>query len=231
MRFQELGPDIWACDGPVVDGAAGFRFPTRMIVMRRPDCGLVVWSPVALSEDLRRGCADLGRVTDIIAPNRLHHLFVDEWMTAYPDARLWIGAGVATKLPQFADRAVTLSVTPPPAWGDQISYVTLENRIADELVIFHHASGTVIFTDVLQQMPKGWFTGWRAIVAKLDLMTGDRLSVPRKFRWGFTSKIGLRSNLQQILHWDICQIVVAHGPIVSVDAKEVIRRAFDWVRV
>jgi hypothetical protein len=68
-------------------------------------------------------------------------------------------------------------------------------------VFFHPASGTVLFCDLLQQFPSSWFRGWRAIVARLDLMVGDEPAVPRKFRLAQTDRGVARQALQQILAW------------------------------
>ena len=57
------------------------------------------------------------------------------------------------------------------------------------MVFFHLKSGTVLFTDLIQQLPASLFSGWRALVAKLDLMVGPEPSVPRKFRVAFTNRL------------------------------------------
>ena len=41
----------------------------------------------------------------------------------------------------------------------------LGNAITTEVVFFHARSGTVLFTDLVQQLPAHWFSGWRALVA------------------------------------------------------------------
>ena len=44
------------------------------------------------------------------------------------------------------------------------------NLITTEAVFFYIKSGTVLFTDLIQQLPNNLISGWRAVVAKLDLM-------------------------------------------------------------
>ena len=36
----------------------------------------------------------------------------------------------------------------------------------------------MLFTDLIQLFPPGWFGGWREIVARLDLMTESEPAVP-----------------------------------------------------
>ena len=64
---------------------------------------------------------------------------------------------------------------------------------------FAGASGTMLFTDLLQQIPADRLSGWRAMVAKLDHMVGPEPSVPRKFRVAFTNRRAARAALDRIL--------------------------------
>ncbi|MBL8592367.1 MAG: hypothetical protein JNK01_06750, partial [Devosia sp.] len=103
------------------------------------------------------------------------------------------------------------------------------NRITTEAVAFHRPSGTVIFTDLLQQFPPGWFRGWRALVARLDLMVNNEPSVPRKFRVAFTDKRAARAALRRILAWRADKVLMAHGTPVTGDGHAFLRRAFGWL--
>ena len=51
---------LWLAEGPVVS-VAGFRYPTRMAVARLADASLFIWSPVALSPELREEVSALGQ--------------------------------------------------------------------------------------------------------------------------------------------------------------------------
>jgi hypothetical protein len=61
----------------------------RMAVTKLSSGGLFVWSPVALSPALRREVGALGPARYFFSPNLLHLLFLGEWKSAYPDARLY----------------------------------------------------------------------------------------------------------------------------------------------
>lgn len=226
--LQPFGPDIWLSDGPVVD-VIGFRYPTRMAVIRLPGDDLLVWSPTALSQDLRRQIDSLGVVRHLVAPNSLHHLFVREWKEAYPHATLHAAPGLIERRPDL-EIDVELNRERPPLWPEEIDYVLVGgNRITTEAVFFHRRSRTVLFTDLLQQFPPGWFRGWRAIVAKLDLMTGAEPAVPRKFRAAFTDRAVAREALGQIMGWPSEKVVMAHGPPIERNGQAFLARAFRWL--
>src|SRR5262249_39652402 len=77
-----------------------------------------------------------------------------------------------------------------------------------------------------QQLPTDWFSGWRAVLAKWDLMLGSEPSVPRKFRAAFIDR---RAALERILAWPAEKVLMAHGTPVTEDAQTFIRRAFGWL--
>ena len=103
------------------------------------------------------------------------------------------------------------------------------NRITTEVVFFHRPSGAVLFTDLIQQFPPGWFRGWRALVARLDLMTQAEPAVPRKFRLAFNDRRAALAALARILDWPAEKVVMAHGAPVQQDGRAFIARAFGWL--
>src|ERR1700758_22479 len=73
QNLQPFGPEIWIADAPVAS-FYGFPYSTRMAVIRLSDGILFVWSPVALSTELRAAVDALGPVRHLVSPNALHHL-------------------------------------------------------------------------------------------------------------------------------------------------------------
>lgn len=207
----------------------GFQYPTRMAVIRLSGGGLFIWSPVSLSDSLRSAVDALGEVQHIVAPNSLHHLSLPEWQRAYPGATLYAPPKLRAKRTDITFDA-DLDDTPVPDWVGDVDHVVMQgNPITTEVVFFHRQSGTVLFTDLLQQFPETWFSGWRKIVAKLDLMIAPEPTVPRKFRTAFTNRKASRMALGRILAWPAQQVLMAHGTPVTQDAKGVLNRAFGWL--
>lgn len=226
--LQPFGEEIWLADGSIAM-VAGFRYPTRMAVIRLVDGGLFIWSPVQLSDELRAAVDALGEVRHLIAPNSMHHLFVTDWQRAYPAAKLHATLGLRQKRGDL-DFDSDLEDAPAPAWAGEIDQVLVRgNRITTEVVFFHRRSGTTIFTDLIQHFGPTWFTGWRAIVARLDLMTAPEPEVPRKFRVAFVDRRAARLAVEKILAWPTRKVVMAHAPPVEVDGQAFIARAFRWL--
>lgn len=225
-----FGPDLWLSDGPEVTGAAGFKFPTRMVVIRLPtEGGLWVWSPVSLTDEVRSAVDDLGEVRHLVAPNSLHYTFLAKWAKAYPDARVYAAPNLGEETAGTAID-VTLGNVPDPTWHGAMEQVVVRgNFITAEVVFFHRTSSTALVTDLVQQMPPDQYRGWRALVARFDLMTAPIPSVPRKFRLATTNKTASRHAIEQILKWPAEKLVIAHGPPIETDAQAVLRNAFSWL--
>lgn len=227
--LMKFGSEIWTADGPVVTAAGGFHYPTRAVVIRLSSGGIFVWSPIALTDGLREAVDALGEVQYLIAPNSLHHMFIAEWKDAYPTARTYAAPGLRDKRKDIAFDE-DLEDAPCPAWSGDIDQVVMQgNLITSEVVFFHSASRTAIFTDLIQQLPADWFAGWRALIAKWDLMTGREPSVPRKFRVAFTNRRAARDAAKRILAWPTDKVLMAHGTPVIGDGRAFLRRAFKWL--
>ena len=226
---QPFGEDIWIADGPTT-AVVGFRYPTRMAIIRLPGNALFIWSPVALSDELRAAVDALGDVRFLIAPNSLHHLFLGEWRSAYPTAKLYAPPGLRGRRKDLQFDG-DLGDIPAPEWSEHIDQVVMAgNLITTEVVFFHRKSRTTIFTDLIQHFDASAFSGWRAIVARLDLMVGPEAAVPRKFRNAFVDRRTARAAIQRILAWPTHGVLMAHATPIDSDGQAFLRRAFQWLR-
>jgi hypothetical protein len=171
----------------------------------------------------------LGAVRYLVPPNSLHHTFLGDWQRAYPGATVYAPPGLREKRKDIRFDA-DISDGPIAAWAGEIDHAIMwGNRITTEVVFFHRRSGTAIFTDLIQQFPRGWFKGWRALVARLDLMTAAEPTVPRKFRVAWTDRRAARDSLRRVLAWPAEKVIIAHGPPITDDGQAFLRRAFRWL--
>jgi hypothetical protein len=226
--LRPFNETLWIAEGPTAD-VAGFTYPTRTVIIRLSDGGLFVWSPTALTEPLTTALQALGEIRYIVAPNSLHHLFLAEWQSAYPEARVFVAPGLDKRRPDLRfDETLEDGVQYP--WSKDIDHVLMRGSlITTEVVFFHHHSRTAIFTDLIQHFRPGWFTGWRAVIARLDLMTAPLPETPRKFRTSFVDRRSARAAIRQILAWPTENVLMAHADPITGQGQAFIVRTFRWL--
>lgn len=229
LDMDAFAKNIWLIDSPEMPETLGFKYPLRMVVIRLSDGGLWLWSPVKMTQAIANEVRALGDVKFLVSPNRYHHLHIGEWQAAYPNAKLVAAPGLAPKRPDLrVDHELSEGWAP---WGNDIEHVIFwGNKLAQEAVFFHRASGTVVFCDILQRIPTDLLSGWRLLVARLDRMVGDEPQVPRKFRLAFRDKSALRSAVERVEQWPASAVLIAHGAPVTVNAQAFLKRAFSWVK-
>ncbi len=228
-RLAEFGPGIWIGEGPVVSFFAGFPYPTRMAVIRLSDGSLFAWSPIPLSAMLKREVDALGPVRHLVSPNLLHHLFLKEWKSAYPEARLYASPGLRKRRKDLTFDADLIDA-PSPEWAADIDQVLMSGSFAmTEVVFFHRASRTAIFADLIENLPRNWFKGWRGLVARLDGIIAPNPGAPREWRVSFVNRRAARAALERILAWPIERVLIAHGEPATSNGATFVRGAFAWL--
>lgn len=227
-ELLSIGENIWFADGPVVS-FFGFPYPTRMAAIRIYNGELFVWSPIALTPQLKAQAESLGRVKHLISPNKLHHLNLHAWKSAFPDALVYAPPGLAEKRRDLAFDA-ELTDSSAAAWAGEIDQVLMRGSFAmTEAVFFHRASRTALFADLIENFRPGWFKGWRRFVARLDGIVMPNPGAPREWRLSFWNGAKARGALEIILSWEPEQVIMAHGEIVRSDGADFIRNCFRWL--
>jgi len=226
--LTDLGGGLYVAEGPVVPFLS-FPYPTRMALIRLSDGSLFVWSPIGLSTPLKREIDALGPVRHLVSPNLLHHLWLGDWKSAYPAARLYAAPGLRRKRKDLAFDA-DLGDTPEVAWAADIDQVVMRgSMVMTEVVFFHRASRTAIFADLIENFPSGWFKGWRGVLARLDGIVAPHPGAPREWRASFFDRRAARAALARILAWPIERVLIAHGECVADGGAQFVRGAFAWL--
>jgi hypothetical protein len=204
----------------------GVETGTRMTLVRLADGGLFVHSPVSLDGETREAIDALGRVKALVAPSRLHHLYVGEWSQAYGDAVLCAIPGLERKRPELPWHRI-LGDEPEPEWRGEIDQVFFTARsLENEVVFFHRASRTLICADMIFNLADhpSFFT--RAVAR----LIGNRKPGPTFLeRMLIRDRAAAREQIGRMLAWNADRIVLAHGAIIETGGHEVLRRAYAWL--
>jgi hypothetical protein len=233
--LKGLAEDLWIVDGDVVDWSywplPPMPFPTRMTVIRLPNGGLWIHSPVALTADLQPEIDALGPVAHLVSPNRIHHIWIGDWARAYPAAKTWASPGVRAR----ADVAFTddLGETAPPDWADAIDQRIAHGSPAlEEVVFFHKPSRTLILTDLIENFERSRMRGVLIpFLMRIGGVMAPKGGTPRDVRLTFLFRHRrLRPTIDWMLSCDPERVILAHGRYFERDGRAEIARAFAWVR-
>jgi hypothetical protein len=199
----------------------------RMTVIRLADGTMFVHSPVRLDDQTRVELDSHGPVAFVVSPNKLHHMFIGDYATAYPRARIYASPGL-TKRRRDVRFDGELRDTPEEAWAADLDQAMfLGHPWLQEVVFLHRQSKTLIVADILQNFHEESPFLTR-VYARLDgLYKQPRF--PRDFRWTMTNRHAARESVKRILAWDFERIVLAHGRAIETGGKRIFADAFRWL--
>jgi hypothetical protein len=226
--LQAFAPSLYLAEGPEV-AFLGFPYPTRMAVVRLSSGGVWVWSPIALTPALGQEIEAIGPVREIVSPNKIHHLFLQEWAEHWPQARLHAPPGLASRKRDLTFDA-ELGDQPDAAWASDIDQVVVRGSFAmTEVVFLHRASRTAIVGDLVQRHDPARMTGWKGMLMRLDGLVGERGSTPREWRASFLRRAAARTARERVLAWAPERLVIAHGACARQGATEILEQALAWI--
>lgn len=200
---------------------------TRMTVLRLSHGGLLLHSPTELTEEVEQQLWSLGEVRYIVAPNRLHHLFVDKYVETFPEALLY---GTKTLLHKRKDLpwSRSLETLNPPPWDDEFRMMAVRgSSLLDEFVFCDERSGVLVLTDLIQHHDQ-FSNPLQRLVSRL-LGTYKRYSVPQDLRWSFGNRRKARESMRRMLSWNFDRIILAHGPLVYEGGRKIFTDAMNWL--
>ncbi len=83
--LKPFAENIFIVDGETVN-FYGMPFTTRMTVVKLESGDLFIHSPIQLKQNLKAELDKLGKVKYLIAPNKIHYWYLDQFQKAYPDS-------------------------------------------------------------------------------------------------------------------------------------------------
>jgi hypothetical protein len=231
-RLTRFGEMIWLAEGDIVD-FHGFPYPTRSVIVRLSNDDLWIWSPIALTIELRQEVRSIGRPMHLVSPNKLHHLYLRCWQSAFPDVKLWGLASTLRKRPNLSFQE-PLGDRPPAAWLGQIDQCWVRGSFAmDEMAFFHRPSRTAILADLSENFTLDWLSkhwaGWQRPIARLSKIVEGWGYAPLDWRLTFVQRNKLREAKSEILGWDPEKVIMAHGQWQQENGKKFLSRALEWM--
>ncbi len=221
-RLHTIGDQCWVADRELIYGRG--LLPVRMVILRGNDGALTLYSPVHLDDGTLEALSGLGSVRHVIAPNRFHTLFVGRALALYPEAELLVCEAHGGLAQQFGDRTRVIRERTVLESGLELMPVRLRDGLG-EVVAYHDPSVTLILADLLfniQQAAGGpvrfayrmngiWRRPGQSRLQRLFLLR-DEESLAGFYRWALSRPFE--------------QIAMAHGHLMSIDAREQFYQVF-----
>ncbi len=219
--LQKLAPDLWT----VIRGFTSDvgLVHSRMTIVRLSSGRLLIFSPVPIDSNLRAEVERLGAPEALIAPNVFHHLFLADWLAAFPRTRAFGTPGLIDKR---ADIEFDGLLGDPRAfdWSREVDQVRIDGvPLYDEVVFFHGASRTLIVADLA--------FNYSPETAKMDPGGADGLGPHARIRDATTDPAALKRSIEKVLRWPFERVVVTHGENVDTNGHALFRRGFEYLGV
>ena len=224
--LDRLDDDLWTATGPLSTG--GIQVGARMTVIRLPCGALFVHSPLQIDDALRADVEALGPVGFLVAPNKLHHLYLNGWVEAFPEAKLYGVIGLPEKRKDLRFDGILAEGHPDPAWGDTLELMQFYGApYTNEVVFLHKPSRTLLIADLAFNIrgPVNWITRTYLRIGSCH----GRLKTTGIMRMFIRDKQAARQSVERMAGWDFDRIVVSHGEVLEHGGPDALRSAFEWL--
>ncbi|KAL8894694.1 MAG: hypothetical protein Q9192_004121 [Flavoplaca navasiana] len=251
MVIRKASPNITICSAPF-NRFGRFKIGGRGTIVRLQNGALAVFSPIALTPEVRTTVEGLGnKVGYISAMDFEHHIFLSEWARAYPSAKVFGVEGLPEKRESNPETAGTKfthvwtmknkeSMKVDPDFDSEFEYEYVGSHANKELVFCHKPDRTLIEADMMFNLPaheQYSRTGEKATDGMLTkLFTSFQNTVgaatwQKRFLWYVASsgdRKGFNASAKKINGWDFDKIIPCHGDVIESGGHEVYRRLFAW---
>lgn len=220
----------------------------RATVVKLATGNTAIFSPVALTKSVKSEVEALGPIKYIIASDQEHHIFLEEWHKAYPEAKV-LGPD---SLPEYRQKQGYFAI-PDPRWlsakkGENVSVDADFDKEFDiayvpahankELVFNHRPTKTLIEADLLFNLPateqfsKSGVSPTSGFLTNLFVSINNVKSVwQQRFLWYAASasdRPDFNKSIGVIEKWDFDRIIPCHGDVIETGGKAIFQRVFKW---
>lgn len=224
ILLKEIIPGhIWVQHAPL--RFFGVEVGSRMTVVQLRNNQLFVHSPLQLNDVIAAQLDNIGRVSYIVSPNNLHHLFIGDYFDHYKHAKFYASPGLTAKRKDIKFTA-ELKNEPDPDWAESLDQmIFFGHESFQEVVFYHRFSKTLIVADLLMNFTER-ASSLTKLVTRLMGIYGQP-TLPLDFKHSSLQALRFQMSVKKLMEWDFQRIILAHGDIIPQNGKEVLRQAFE----
>lgn len=252
MVIRSVTPDIKTFSVPFMRFGR-IKIGGRGTAVRLASGSTAVFSPVALTNTVKKEMESLGKCRYIVALDQEHHIFLEEWHKEYPEALVV----APDTLPEYRakqnyfaipkdrwhlltakdEAAETLSVDAEFDAEFDMEYV--HGHANKEICFNHRKSGTFIEADLLFNLPaheQFSKTGVDPTSGPLTKMfcaingTQGEAKAQRRMIWYGTAqdKPAFNRAVARMAHWKFDRIIPCHGDVIETGGKGIFEKIMQW---
>jgi len=216
--MKALANNIWIVEKEF--SFIGADFGNRMTVTRLPSGAILLHSPVEYSDEISNEIDSLGEVAFIVTPNNFHGLFVDQWIEKYSRVKHF------TTKPDELVNSYALTEGIEEDLESAINVIKIEGMSKlNEFVFRHKESSTLILTDLAFNFDKD-ISLWSKLFFKLNGCY-EKFGPSRLMKTMIDSPDKLIGSIARINELSFTRIIVSHGNVVELQAKQIFCSAFN----
>ncbi|KAI1738176.1 hypothetical protein F4680DRAFT_460024 [Xylaria scruposa] len=230
----------------------------RATIIKLTTGSLAVFSPVALTDEVKAKVTELGgNVGYLIAGDLEHHIFLTQWKTEYPAAKLIGPKGLPERRKDMNDPMIGKEEfdflydetnAHSAAISDEFA-ADFEVELVDahpnkEIVLFYKPEKVLIEADLMFNLPP---TEQYSKVPEAEKKGGGLLKKifyalnttqgpakgHKRLLWyaisnGNKNRAGFNESAKRIYGWDWVTLIPCHGDTIEGTGKETFAKIFDW---
>jgi len=257
MVIRNITPNVVTLSVPFARFGV-LKIGGRGTVVRLTSGALAVFSPVALTPEVKEKLRELGgNLKYIVALDLEHHIFVSEWKKEFPEASIVGPEGLFEKRAKATDERIgkeefavvfdakkkadkTLSIS--PEFDADFDFEYVDAHPGKELVFMYKPDGILIEADLMFNLPAkeqySRVTDYNN--EKPDLRnriwqglqsTDGEAKGAKRFIWHLLSRSNrpaFNESIKRIEAWNFTTIIPCHGDTIEGNGKEIFRKVFEW---
>ncbi|KAF2715520.1 hypothetical protein K504DRAFT_396934 [Pleomassaria siparia CBS 279.74] len=224
-----------------------FKVGGRGTVVRLVSGALAVFSPVALTDEVKQRLAEMGEVKYITALDIEHHIYLGPWAAAFPTAKVLGPEGLPEKRASQKNEDVPFAhvftksptvTTIDAEFDSEFSYEYVYAHKNKEIVFLHRPTKTLIQADLIfnypatEQYSKTDQSPTAGILTKIfGALTNTAGNGQKRLIWyGISSgdRTGFSNSMKRINQWDFDRIIGCHGDVVDTNGKGIFQKIMEW---
>jgi len=153
---------------------------------------------------------------------------VNSYINNYPNAKIYAAPGLKKKRKDIQFNG-TLLDEPNEEWQEEIDQMVFRGCFfMKEVFFFHKETKTLIITDFIQSIHP-YHNLFERMMGRIGGIYNNP-SPPRDLRLMMRlDRQTTKQSVERVKQWHFDKIIIAHGQLITRDARIVFNKAFDWI--